>query len=203
MDDKPGEAEGDAPWYARGKGILSREEAQAAARFALALREAARGLARVGGTRWALAVLREEMAELEAPAKRSVGRPPRAARASDLELTLLAEAWRGESAPKLAARLHLAAPGEHGATPGAIEKRIKTYRALSPERREAFRRAAFSESCRAFVQEARESGELSAEHAEIFAETLAMVEAPADLNAETRAFLADLLRGAGWGNQSN
>lgn len=203
MDDEAGKSEADAPWYVRGKGILSREETQAAARFAVALREAARGLAQVGGARWALDVLREEVSAIEGPAKRGAGRPPRPARASDLELILLVNALPHESAPKLAARLHRGAPGEHGATAGAIEKRIKTIRALPPEARKVMTRAALIENGRAFIAERRASGDMTTEEAALFLETWGMLADPETLNPETRAFLADLMRRAGWGNQSD
>lgn len=202
MDDEPGEADDAPSWYARGKGILSREEIQVAARSAVALRAAARDLARVGGARWALIVLREEIAEIEAPAKRGAGRPHRAARASDLALICLAGAASTVSAPKLAARLHSNNPGEYGATPDAIQKRIKTIRALSPEERDAMARAALIEKGRAIIAEMQANGEMTAEQADLFLECWAMMAEPERLDRKTRAFLADLMRRGGWGNQS-
>ena len=159
-------------YYVRGKGLLPRGEVVAAARFAVALREAARGLAKVGGAAWALDVLREEIAEIEAPAKRGAGRPPQPARASDMLLIAMSKTFSNLSAPKLAAKLHSGQPGRYAATELGLEKRIKMIRALSPERYEAFAVAAVAASFE-MVLELKEEGEaLPKSTANLFREIL-------------------------------
>ena len=201
MDDEPGEIEGSEAWYALGRGVLSREEAQSAAAFAGALRDAARGLARVGGARWALDVLREEIATIEGPAKRRAGRPPLAARASDLFLIATALAVP-ESAAKLARRLHAGTPGVYGATAAGVEKRIKTIRALPTDKREAMSRAAIVESGFALIREEEASGAITKRQADLQRDIFGMAAEPEKLNAVNADLLKEIFASAGWGNQS-